>query len=142
MSKPVPKTALTPDERAAIEALQGVTFRVASWDKRFARDVLFPALDSGELGQKSRPQLWRIFIRYRRQIRCSPADHFRLLQVAHTLSAPDFRKENAAAREQARIDEMKRKYEESLHGLNPAAAVAAKRQEKQTMPLDAPEMHL
>ena len=31
--------------------------------------------------------------------------------LAKTNGAPDFRKQNAAANEQARIDEMKRKYE-------------------------------
>jgi hypothetical protein len=76
------KHPLTDNERAAIKALQGVTFTPASFDKRFARDALFPALETGMLGEK-----W---------------------------SAPDFRKQQAAANEQAKIDAMKRKYSEAM----------------------------
>lgn len=116
MSKHVFKHPLTYNERQAIESLRGVTFTPASWDKRFARDVLFPALETGMLGEKSVPQLWRLFIRYRRQVRCSSYDRARLMAVAEKWAAPDFRKVNAAAREQAEIDALKKKYNEALSG--------------------------
>lgn len=110
MRKPVFKLPITDNEREAIKALQQVRFLPASWDKRFNRDVLSVALETGMLGEKSVPQVWRLFIRYRRQISCPRKSE--LLALAQQRSAPDFRKVNAAAREQARIDEMKRKYGE------------------------------
>lgn len=85
---------------------------VGCWDKRFRRDVLFPALDSGELGDKAAPQLWRILIRYRRQV-----DHPRraeLLRYALDHAAPDFRKQQAALRVQAEIDREKQRYQEAM----------------------------
>lgn len=112
--KPSPKRPLTLDELSAIEALGSVRFPVASWDKRFYRDALCHAQHTGEIGEKSAPQLWRIFIRYRRQLALSPTDRHRLLKVAEALSAPDFRKVNAAASEQARIDEMKRQAAQTI----------------------------
>lgn len=115
MSKPVFKHPLTDNERQAIKALQRVTFSVGSWDKRFARDVLFPALDTGVLGEKSVPQLWRLFIRYRRQLNLTHEERCRLMELAEKWSAPDFRKVNAAARAQAEIDALKKKYDEAIH---------------------------
>ena len=94
-----PKHPLTNNERKAIKSLYGVTFAVASWDKRFARDVLFPALDTEILGVKAVPQLWRIVQKYRRQLRGSPEERGELLKLAVKWSAPDFRKVNAAANE-------------------------------------------
>lgn len=94
----------TPDEELAIEQMRVVRFPVASWDKRFFRD-----LDSqSDISMNQAPQLWRLFIRYRRQMEF-PAKE-RLLALAKELSAPDFRKQEKARREQARIDEMKLKY--------------------------------
>lgn len=112
--KSSPKHPLTDDERAAIRGLIGVTFPVASWDKRFFRDVLHPALEAGMIGERSAPQLWRIFIRYRRQVRIPNPEYSRLLKVASELSAPDYRKQQAALNAQAKIDEMKRKYAEAM----------------------------
>lgn len=114
MTAPVFKHPITDNERAAIIALRRVTFPVASWDKRFARDVLFPALDAGMLGEKSVPQLWRLFIRYRRQLNLTHAEYVRLMELAEKWSAPDFRKQQAAAKEQAEIDALKQKYKASL----------------------------
>lgn len=69
-------------------------------------------LSSGEtISEKQAPQLWRLFIRYRKQI--SFPDKQRLLQLAETLAAPDFRKVNKAANEQAKIDELKRQATET-----------------------------
>ena len=95
------KTPLTPDEVIVIAALRRVRYPAASWDKRFANQLS----DDG-LTEKQRPQVWRLFIRYRRQIDCP--DKARILAAAEKLAAPDFRKVNAAANEQARIDELKR----------------------------------
>jgi hypothetical protein len=53
----VPKRPLTPDEALAIKALCGVRFPVASWDKRFYRDVLAHARETHLIGEKSVPQL-------------------------------------------------------------------------------------
>ena len=109
-----PKHPLTDNERAAIEAMRGVRFLPASFEKRFARDVLFPALETRMLGEKSVPQLWRLFIRYRRQLTCSAQEKARLLALAEKWSAPDFRKQQAAARAQERIDALKRQYQEAM----------------------------
>lgn len=107
-----PKHMLTTDERDAIEALRGVGMPCGCWDKRFRRDVLWPALDAGTLGDKAAPQLWRILIRYRRQL-----NHPRradLLRIAATLAAPDFRKQQAALRAQAEIEREKQRYQEAM----------------------------
>lgn len=89
--KPVIRTPCTPDELIAVTALKHCGFAPASWDKRFVRQL-------SELGltDKERPQVWRLFIRYRRQI-C----HVRkaeLLALAGTLAAPDFRVRTAEAK--------------------------------------------
>ena len=115
MSKPVFKHPLTDNEREAIKCLEHVGMPCGCWDKRFRRDVLSPALQTGVLGEKSVPQLWRLFMRYRRQINHPRKSE--LLKLAEKWSAPDFRKINAAAREQARIDELKEKF-----GLNSTGA--------------------
>lgn len=103
-----PKRPLTTDEAEAIRMLRPVSFPVGSWDKRFAHGVLNFALSTGEIGEASVPQLWRIFIRYRRQT--SGPRKAILLANAENLSAPDFRKQQAAARAQARVDAAKAKY--------------------------------
>lgn len=107
MSKPVPRRFMTPDELLAIAQLHAVTFPVASWDKRFFRNLI-----ADKISENESAQLWRIFIKYRRQMNF-PAK-VRLLALAETLAAPDLRKLAAAQRAQSEIDEMKRKYKESF----------------------------
>lgn len=100
---------MSPDEMQAVKQMAGVTYPVASWDKRFMRSV-----SSGEtITDKESAQLWRIFLRYRRQM--SFPDKARLLQLAETLSAPDFRKVESSRRKQAEIDALKSKYETSMN---------------------------
>ena len=100
---------MTPDEMQAVERMACVTFPVASWDKRFYRSV-----SSGEMiTEKEAAQLWRLFIRYRRQM--AFPDKARLLSLAETLAAPDLRKQQAALRAQAEIDELKRKYQATFN---------------------------
>lgn len=102
MSKPVERRLMTPDEMQAVDRMGVVTYPVASWDKRFMRNLI-----SGEMiSEKEAPQLWRLFIKYRRQMNFP--DKARLLAFAQEHAAPDLRKVEAARREQARIDEMKR----------------------------------
>lgn len=102
------KRPLSSDEAEAIAMLRGVTFTPASWDKRFAAH-LQDCSAVGMIGEKAAPQLWRIFIRYRRQTHGPRKAE--LLAMASQLSAPDLRKVAAAQREQARIDSLK--YEHS-----------------------------
>lgn len=119
MTKPIDRRLTTPDERNVILAMRRtVTFPVASWDKRFFHHLL-EMEDRGtesihfRITDKEAPQLWRLAVRYRRQW-CRTADDTRLLRVAESLAAPNFRKQQRAAREQERIDEMKRKYNEAM----------------------------
>ena len=99
---------LTTEETIALNALHGCTFPVASWDKRFVRSL------SGMTGltDKERPQIWRLFIRYRRQISCERKAE--LLRLAETLAAPDLRKLAAAQQEQNRIDQLRKRYQEQM----------------------------
>lgn len=106
------RTPTNEDERTAVLALQHVGMPPASWDKRFRNQ-----LSELALSEKERPQVWRMFVRYRRQIhgqvingvslRGAPLQN--LLALAEKLAAPDFRKQQAAAAAQARIDELRRK---------------------------------
>ena len=104
-----PKRPMTDDEREAILALRDVGFS-PTWDKLFDRDVLQPSAATRELSDKAAAQLWRLFIRYRRQTSCP--NKARLLQVAQSLSAPDFRKQAAAERELQRIADIRRRNDE------------------------------
>jgi len=117
--KPVSKTEkrpLTQDELTAIDCLSGVRFLPASFEKRFNRDVLQPAAETKMLSEKAIAQLWRLFIRYRRQWRHpEPGERSRLLRYAEEHAAPDFRKLAAAAKERAEIDKLKEKYGRALH---------------------------
>ena len=94
------RTPTTEDERIAVEALARVSYPPASWDKRFSRQ-----LSPDGLTAKERPQVWRLFIRYRRQI--SHPRRAELLRKAESLAAPDFRKQQAAANERAKIEAMR-----------------------------------
>jgi hypothetical protein len=107
-----PKRPVTADEMIALAAIARVGMSCGSWDKRFARDTLSTARETGMIGEKSAPQLWRLFIRYRRQIGCPRKAE--LLKIAERLAAPDFRKQRAAANEQAKIDALKSKYQQAM----------------------------
>ena len=105
-----PRTPTTDDERIVVEALKGVRMLPASWEKRF-RNQLSP----DQLSEKERPQVWRLFKKYRRQIhgqtvtgvemRGAPWQN--LLALADKLAAPDFRALNAKHEIQQRIGETK-----------------------------------
>jgi hypothetical protein len=101
VSKPVERRLMTPDEMQAVEAMHPVTYPAASWDKRFMRNV-----SSGEMiTEKESAQLWRLFIKYRRQVYSGAK--LKLMDLAVRHAAPDLRKVNAAMREQARINKMR-----------------------------------
>lgn len=108
MNTPAIRRPMTADERIAAKSIGGCTMTPASWDKRFTRFIC----EMDTITDKEAPQVWRLFIRYRRQI--SVPDKARLLALAENLSAPDLRKLEAARREQERIDDMKRKYAEAV----------------------------
>ena len=100
---------MTSDELQAVEQMKCVTFPCGCWDKRFYRDCLSC---QSAISEKAAAQLWRLFIRYRRQM--SFPDKGRLLGLAEKLSAPDFRKLAKMEREQAEINAMKAKYEAAM----------------------------
>lgn len=91
MSMPVDRRPMSPDELEAYKCLCRARFPAASWDKRF-----FHALQPDRISAKEAPQLWRLFVRYRRQY-----EHPRkavLLELAGMLAAPDFRKQRAQSK--------------------------------------------
>lgn len=110
MSKPAERRELTADEMAAAKCLQGVSMAVASWDKRFYRNCSPLWLQGSGITDKEAPQLWRLFIRYRRQF--NHPDKARLLALAETLSAPDLRKQAATDRERQEIEA---RYKQSMN---------------------------
>lgn len=86
----------------AVKSMHRVTYPVASWDKRFMRMI-----GEGEMiSEKESAQLWRLFVKYRRQT--GYTDKHSLMAYAKAHAAPDLRKVEAARREQERIDELKR----------------------------------
>ena len=103
---------MTPDEMQAIERMHGVTYPVASWDKRFMRRLS----ECETISEKEAAQLWRLFTKYWRQM--SFPGQRELLRMAEGLAAPDFRKVAAAQRAQAEIDALKSKYAESMNTSN------------------------
>jgi hypothetical protein len=113
-SKSIQRRFATDDEKIALDMLRGCRFPVASWDKRFIRHLgeVFYLLPEASISDGEAPQLWRIFIKYRAQMRGPELQ--RLLPIAQKLAAPDFRKLNAATREQAEIDQLKQKYQEAM----------------------------
>ncbi len=98
--KTTPRTPCTEDEAIAVAALATVSYPPASWDKRFNRQ-----LSPAGLTDKERPQVWRLFIRYRRQI--SHPRKAELLRRAEAMAAPNFRKLVADNNAKARIQELK-----------------------------------
>ncbi len=100
----------TEDEKIAIVQMSCVRFPVASWDKRFYRSLC----SRDNISDREAPHLWRIFIKYRRQIKFD--DKGRLLSFAELHCAPDFRRLQAASEAQRKIDELKAKYAEAVKG--------------------------
>lgn len=99
---PVPRRDQTDDERQAVKCLkEQVTYPPASWDKRFARELLTITIT-----EKEAAQVWRLFHRYRRQI--AHKDKTRLLEIAANLAAPDLRKLAQEANERQRIADTKK----------------------------------
>lgn len=93
----VPRRDQTEDERKAVQCLkEQVTFPPGSWDKRFTRNLLTTSIT-----EKESAQVWRLFHRYRRQIRHPEKN--RLLEMAQRLAAPDLRKLAKEAEERQRI---------------------------------------
>lgn len=105
------RTPTTANEKQAVLMLKGCRFAPASWDKRFVGQ-----LNTEALTVKERPQVWRLFIRYRRQIqgmmvyslkrneRQEQIGKFQtLLHEAAALAAPDFRKQAAMNAEAQRV---------------------------------------
>lgn len=90
---------MTDQEAEAVKALSRVRFPPCSWDKRFTRGMA----GMNTITEKEAPQVWRLLIRYRRQI-VSPSK-LELLEAAGQLAAPDLRKVQA---EQAAIERYKR----------------------------------
>lgn len=93
---------MTPDEMQAVERMHGVRYLPGSWEKRFMRSI-----SSGDvITEGQAPHLWRLFMRYRRQIP-DFQDKSRLLAVASTLASKSIAKISAEQEAQTRIDQMK-----------------------------------
>lgn len=113
MSAASPKRPMTPEEIEAIDFLKGVRFPVASFDKRFASTLYrYAAMTPPIIGEKMAPQLWRLFIRYRRQYRAKDPKGTRripLFRIAEQLTAPEFRsvKYRVAVEYEARLKKLK-----------------------------------
>lgn len=81
---------MTEEEITAATMLRGVTYPTASWDKRFAATIqIHLAMTPPMIGEKMVPQLWRLLLRYRRQIRHPEREKY--IKLARERSAPDFR---------------------------------------------------
>ena len=95
------RTPATEQEKQAVYYLKRCGFAPAGWDKRFVRQ-----LPEDALTEKERPQVWRLFIRYRRQIErsmrqgCETPKQYNeatarfdtLMHYAAIHAAPDFRR--------------------------------------------------
>lgn len=114
MSSPIKRRLMTPDELQIVERMHCVTYPSASWDKRFMRMI-----SGGEMiSEKESEQLWRLFVRYRRQM-IFP-DKARLLKEAERKAAPDFRKVQADIRKAAlatqKLEEYRKRANQCFHG--------------------------
>lgn len=106
----VERRLMTHDEMQAVDRMGPVTYPVASWDKRFMRSI-----SSGEMiSEKESAQLWRLFIKYRRQTGNFP-DKPRLLAFAQEHSAVDFRKLKAQEDDKIRLAEYLDRYREAMN---------------------------
>lgn len=119
MSKPSPKRPMTVEEIEATKLLAGVTYPIASWDKRFGGHLQWAIQQEPPMiSERAVAQLWRMVLRYRRQL---PTQiRVKYVHIAEGLAAPDLRsKQYRVEREyQARIDQMKR--EAAMQASNPA----------------------
>lgn len=112
MKPPVQRRLMTPDEMQAVDRMGVVTYPVASWDKRFMRN-----LSGGEMiSDKESAQLWRLFIKYRRQF--SFPDKARLMAFAQVHAAPDLRKIAAEQRKQWEAQDKLREYKRLSEAYN------------------------
>lgn len=108
----VTRTPTTPDEMTAVVAIQGVRMLPASWEKRF-RNQLSPYA----LSEKERPQVWRLFKKYRRQIHgqvvngneMRGATWKNLLDMAERLAAPCYRKAQKDENEKRKLEEYRKR---------------------------------
>lgn len=110
------------DEAIAVEALRLCRLMPCSFEKRFVKRIV----SAPGLTDRERPQVWRIFRKYRRQIHGRVVSIYRhgsqipfasftltgdkwneLQEKAFLLAAPDLRKVAQQARETARLAEMK-----------------------------------
>lgn len=110
------------DEAIAVEALRLCRLMPCSFEKRFVKRLV----GTHGLTERERPQLWRIFRKYRRQIHGRVVNIYRhgsqtpfasftltgdkwneLQEKAFLLAAPDLRKVQMEARERAQLAEMK-----------------------------------
>jgi len=84
--EPKPRRELTEHEKIIIPLLwEQVTYTPASFDKRFAREIQgVQQITEGQSGQ-----VWRLFKRYRRQIKHPQKDM--LLVLAEQWAAPELR---------------------------------------------------
>jgi hypothetical protein len=84
--EPKPRRELTEHEKIIIPLLwEQVTYTPASFDKRFAREIQrVQQITEGQSGQ-----VWRLFKRYRRQIKHPEKD--KLLVLAEQWAAPELR---------------------------------------------------
>ena len=95
------RTPATEQEKQAVQYLKRCRFAPAGWDKRFVRQ-----LQADGLTENERSQVWRLFIRYRRQIEremrkhCLTPNQFNeaierfdtLMHYSAIHAAPDFRR--------------------------------------------------
>ena len=78
------KRPMTTDEQQAAQILTGCTFPVASYNKRFARDMASIARqDEPLITERQSRTLWKLFYMYRRQMR-AVADS-RLFDIARPI---------------------------------------------------------
>ena len=106
----ITRTPTTPDEALAVRAIKSARMIPASWEKRFTAQ-----LSPDFLSEKERPQLWRLFQKYRRQIAganlqgvmMTPERMTPLLSYAATHAAPDFRKSLKAEEIKLRLQKMR-----------------------------------
>ena len=108
MSKPSPKRPMTVEEIEATKLLAGVTYPIASWDKRFGGHLQWAIQQTPPMiSERAVAQLWRMVLRYRRQL---PTQiRVKYVRIAEGLAAPDLRshKYRAEREYQARLEKIR-----------------------------------